>query len=308
MRKKPTSKKPPTKAKRSRSKAKKATPTNTSPESRPVTVAKKNIDYFRELFADDLPGALEVRPPHQDSAIAVLLRHVDTQLFLSLSSERPPDSIQEDLIEIMKTSGVNDIEDQYEEARRSARSILFNCSTKQAMRYLNDEDGDLDKALYRALLIEDPKFLYSSEKLSEFLADGIVSRGSKFLKRMAEDFKNAETRAARLGVDNQTRIMAANWTNPHCPLWLMERPAILQACKELSPQTEMTQDAFNNRLKREGFKRSRSKPIVATLATTRVFSISGYEVKGSAFTSLHGKAYPAPSFQPNGYQIVVRKK
>ncbi len=308
MRKKPTCKKPPTKAKRSRSKAKKATPTNTSPESRSVTVAKKNIDYFRELFADDLPGTLEVRPPFQDHPIAVLLRHVDAPLFFSLSSERPPDSIQEDLIEIMKASGVKDIEQQYVEARRSARGILFDCATKQAMRYLKDEDGAMDKALYRALLIEDPGIQISSEKVSEFLADGIGSGGSKFLKRLAEDFKNAETRAARLGVDDQTWIMAANWTNPHCPLWLMERAAIFQACKSLRPRTNMTEDAVKNRLKGKWFKRSSQTPIIAVHAQAGVLSISGYKIKGSEFTSLHGKAYPAPSFQSNGYQIVARKK
>lgn len=293
MRKKPTGKKPPTKAKRSRSKAKKATPTNTSPESRSVTVAKKNIGYFRELFADDLPGTLEVRPPFQDHPIAVLLRHAGDRLFYNLSSMRPPDSIQEDLIEIMKASGVKDIEQQYVEARRSARGILFDCATNQAMRYLKDEDGAMNKALYRALLIEDPGIQISSEKVSEFLADGIAREGAKFLQRLAEDFRNAERRAVRLGVDDQTWIMAANWTNPHCPLWLMERLAIFQACKALSPRTEMTQEAVNNRLKREGFKRSRSTPIVGTRAQMRVSSISGYEVKGSAFTSLHEKAYSA---------------
>jgi hypothetical protein len=308
MKKKTTSKKPPLTTKRSKSGTKKSQEKNGLPDSNSLTSAKNTLAKWRQLFADGLPGPLEVRPPDQDSPIAVLLRHVDAPLFFSLSSERPPDSIQEDLIEIMKTSGVNDIEDQYAEARRSARGILFNCATKQAMRYLKDEDGDLDKALYRALLIEDPNFLYSSEKVSEFLADGIVSRGFKFLKRLAEDFKNAENRIDRLGVDDQTWIMAANWTNPHCPLWLMERPAIFQACKVLSPRTEMRQHAFNNRLKREGFKRSRSTPIVATRARTRVFSISGYEVKGSAFTSLHGKAYRAPSFQSSGYKIDARKK
>lgn len=308
MRKKPTGKKPPTKAKRSRSKAKKATPTNTSPESRSVTVAKKNIGYFRELFADDLPGTLEVRPPFQDHPIAVLLRHAGERLFYNLSSMRPPDSIQEDLIEIMKASGVKDIEQQYVEARRSARGILFDCATNQAMRYLKDEDGAMNKALYRALLIEDPGIQISSEKVSEFLADGIGSGGSKFLKRLAEDFKNAETRADRLGVDDQRWIMAANWTNPHCPLWLMERPAIFQACKALPPRTNMTQEAVNNRLRGERFKRSSQTPITAAHAQAGVLSINGYEIKGSVFTSLHGKAYPTPSFQPNGYQIVVRKK
>lgn len=308
MRKKPTSKKPPTKAKRSRSKAKKATPKNTSPESRSVTVAKKNIGYFRELFADDLPGTLEVRPPFQDHPIAVLLRHVDLPLFNSLSSERLSESIQEDLITIMKASGVTDIEDQYKEARRSARSILFEYAAKQVMKYLKDEDGDLDKALCRAVLIEDPNILYSSEKVSEFVADGIVREGSKFLQQLADDFRNAERRAIRLGVDDQTWIMAANWTNPHCPLWLMERPAIFQACKALPPQTKMTQEAVNNRLKREGFKRSRSTPIVATRAQMQVSSISGYELKRGAFTPLHGKAYSAPSSPSNSYKIDVRKK
>lgn len=308
MKKKTTSTKPPITTTRSKSRMKKSQEKNGLPHSNSLTSAKNTLAKWRQLFADDLPGTLEVRPPDQDSPIAVLLRHVDAPLFFSLSSKRPPDSIQEDLIEIMKTSGVNDIEDQYAEARRSARGILFDCATKQAMRYLEDAGGDLDNALYRALLIEDPEILYSSEKVSEFLADGIVSRGSKFLKRLAEDFKNAEKRLVRLGVDDQTWIMAANWTNPHCPLWLMERPAIFQACKTLSPRIDMTQDAFNNRLKREGFKRSRSTPLVATRARMRVSSISGYEVKGSEFTSLHGKAYPAPSFQSKGYQIVVRKK
>lgn len=307
MKKKTTSKKPPTKAKRSKTQAKKSKPTTMSPEPKSVTVAKKNLAHFRELFANDLPGTLEIRPPWQDHPIAVLLRHADAVLFCNLCSERLPDSIQEDLITIMKASGAKDIEEQYGAARRSARGILFECATKQAMRYLEREDGNLNKALNRAVLIEDANILSSDEQVGEWLADGIVNGGSKFLKRLAEDFKHAEKRKDMLGVDDQTWIMAANWTNPHSPLWLMERPAILQACKALSPRTEMTQEAFNNRLRRKGFKRSRSTPIVAARAHTGVSSISGYEVKGSAFISLHGKAYPAPSSKSRGYKIDAKK-
>lgn len=306
MKKKTTSKKPPLTTKRSKSGTKKSQQKNGLPDSNPLTSAKNTLAKWRQLFADNQPGSLEIHPSSQDGPIAVLLRHVDRSLFLSLSSERSPDSIQEDLIRIMKASGVKDIENQYLEARRSARSILFDVGVRQVMRFLENQNGSLEMAVLRAVLIEDPNILYSHDKVAEYLHDGIVCRGSTFLQELAEDFKNAERRGQRLGADDLTWVMAANWTNPNCPLWLMERPAIYQACRARDRATPMTESAVEKRLKTLGlratssgrFKRATSTPIKEVVCSKEKI-IQEYWVKGDAFASLHGKVYPF-SFHPQG--------
>lgn len=299
-------KKPRTSSKRSRTKAKKPVHDASSSTSPALIAAKNNLAYFRQLFADGREEELQVRPPYQDHPIAVLLRHADRALFENCSSMRQPDSIQEDLVGILKDNGVDDIEDQYVKARDSARGILFDVVVRQAMRFLEGENGSLEKALLRALLIEDPNILIGNDKVADYLRDGIVRRGSKFLEGLAKDFYNAERREQRLGADDPTWVMATNWTNPNCPLWLMERPAIYQACKSRDRATPMTKLAVEKRLKSSGllptstcrFRRATFTPIKEVVHSKEKI-IEGYLVKGDDFASLHGKVYPF-SFHPPG--------
>lgn len=257
------------------------------------------LQRLRGLFVAGGPNKFLTQPRYTDHPLNVLLRHVGQALFLSLSELRPSDSVQEDLMDLLRRKGgQKNIDRQYEEASKLARGILFDCATLQMMYFLGrDALRDLDKALYRALLIEDPLILHGSEAVSEYLADGIAEGGSKFLQNLTDDFRNAERRRSTLPVDDHAWTMAANWTNPHCPLWLMGRSAICEACKALDPEAGWTQNTVNNELKRHRFSKDKGKgnsvkPVVGVRICKDGKTIQGFEVDKPPFTSLHNKEYP----------------
>jgi hypothetical protein len=263
-------------------------------EKRSFDIALKNLYYFGNLFAEDKPGTLSFQPENQDHPIAVLLHHAEDVLSAFGGSERQTDSIQEDLIVNMHGT-----DKAYAHARKSARRVLFDLYIRQISEYLNEENGKLKKALKRALLINNPHFLYRSEDISDWVADGIVNGGSKFLRRLSDDFRNAERRSFRLSFDPVTFALALNWTNPHCPLWLMNNLAIFKAIDSLYPRIT-TQDAVSKRLKKKGlgpkssscFKRAKKHPIVDIELSANTKTIEGFVLKGGSFKVPEGKIYP----------------
>ncbi|MBB5030515.1 hypothetical protein [Prosthecobacter vanneervenii] len=287
--------------KRAPSKRKRATHTK-APRPVPSVAyhAECRLRRLRLLFVAGRPKKFLTQPRFTDHPLNVLLRHCNEALFFAQSGNRVADSIQEDLMELLRKAGHHDIDHQYEQALRSARGILFDCAVKQVMYFLHREArGDLEKALCRVLFIEDPSILHGSTTVSEYLHDGIVARGSVFLQELTDDFRNAERRKSRLIIDDQAWTMASHWTNPHCPLWLMERPAIRKACKAHDPSVGFSQDAVNNRLKRLGFNRGKTTPIVGVRKQGNRSTIIGFEVDDRPFTILVGKEYPF-SFMPPG--------
>ena len=295
----------------SKPKVKKARCTTDNSGNSALNLTKKNLDYFGNLFAEDKPGTLSFQPGDQDHPISVLLRHAEDLLFAGGCSERPTDSIQEDLIVKMLKSGMGGVDQEYAHARQSARRVLFDLYSRQIVAYLNEEGGKLKKALNRALLINDPNILYSSEDICDWLADGIVKGGSKFLRRLSDDFRNAERRSFRLAFDPVTYALALNWTNPHCPLWLMKRPAIFKACKTLYPGLT-TQDAVNKRLKTKGlgtksassFTRNSKCPIEDIVLSANTKTIDGFVLEGIFLDDLNGKRY---SFSHAPHKGLTRK-
>lgn len=291
----------------SKPKVKKTRRTKGNSGNSAFNITKKNLDYFGNLFAEDKPGTLSFQPGDQDHPISVLLRNAEDLLFARGCSDRPTDSIQEDLIVNMRKSGMDGIDKEYADARQSARRVLFDLYTRQILAYLNEEGGKLKKALNRALLIDNPNILYSSEDICDWLADGIVKGGSKFLRRLSDDFRNAERRSFRLAFDPVTYALALNWTNPHCPLWLMERLAIFKACKTLYPGLT-TQDAVNKRLKTKGlgkksasrFTRSSKCPIEDIVLSANTKTIEGFVLKGRSLEGLDGKRYYFSHQRHNG--------
>jgi hypothetical protein len=294
----------------SKPKVKKARCTTENSGNSALNLTKKNLDHFGNLFAEDKPGTLSFQPGDQDHPISVLLRHAEDLLFARGSSERPTDSIQEDLIVNMRKSGMDGIDQKYADARKSARRVLFDLYTRQILKYLPEEGGTLKKALNLALLIDDPNILYSSEDICDWLADGIVKGGSKFLRKLSDDFRNAERRPFRLALDPVTFALALNWTNPHCPLWLMKRPAIFKACQILYPGIT-TQDAVNKRLKRglgmkiaSSFTRNSKCPIEDIVLSTNTKNIEGFVLEGIFLEDLDGKRY---SFSHAPHKGLTRK-
>ena len=288
----------------------------------PVPAVLKRSEWqlqrLRGLFVAGGPTKFLTQPRYTNHPLNVLLRHVGQALFFSLSELRPSDSVQEDLMDLLRKGGQKNIDRQYKEASKLARGILFDCATRQMMYFLGrDALRDLDKALYRALLIEDPLILHGSEAVSEYLADGIAEGGSKFLQNLTDDFRNAERRRSTLPVDDHAWTMAANWTNPHCPLWLMGRSAIYEACRALDPEAGWTQNTVNNKLKQHRFSKGKGnsvKPLVGVRMCRVGKTIQGFEVDKPPFTSLHNKEYPF-SHQKNGpaerrlnYRVFARTK
>lgn len=282
----------------SKPKVKKARQKIDESKKRSFDLARKNLDYFGNLFAEDMPGTLSVSARYQDHPITILLRQAEEVLVLHGSSDRQTNSIQEDLIDDVRKSGLSEIDQEYADARKSARRILFDLYITQIEGYLSKEGGNLKRAFNRALLIADPNILYSSTEMSDFVTDGIVKEGSEFLRRLSNDFRNAERRSFRLDFDPVTWIMALNWTNPHRPLWLMERVAIFKACNSLHPGC-MTQDAVNKRLKKDGlrtksasgFSRASKRPIKDIVISDDPQIIQEFVLREKSFEALDGRQY-----------------
>lgn len=265
--------------------------------------AKNEIALYREIFSKHVPGAQEFPKSPVGGHFDLLMRQLSSLPFLNESSERPADSIQEDL---MKYSGVQDIETQYEKARQSARRIFFDCATKLLLQFVKTEGGEISRAMWRALLILDPNIILKSKEVGGYLADGIVSGRGNFLKELAKDFSNVDRRKKKYDCDGdllgpsinaEVWVMAAFWTNPHCPLWLMERPAIYDACKLLSQGGIWTQNTVDNFIRRHRFFRNRSAPI-RRVRDHAGYAIKGYELRNGRFTALGGKQYPVCLCQP----------
>lgn len=272
--------------------------TNSSSETASLAKIRNELQKYKKLFSENKPGTLSFPPKYQKHPLVLLMSQAENLLFENNCSEQPTESIQADVIQKNEHSGVKNIRDQYLQARESARAVLFDLYVKQIDKYLKQE-AELKKALYRALLIDNPSVLYSSDEVRDYVTDGIVSKGSEFLKQLSEDFRNAERRSFRLPIDLQTYLMAANWTNPHCPLWLMERTAIFKACRLLHHGI-MTLDSIAKRLKSKGleaksdshFKRSAKPLIIDVEEDKNSKTIAAYVVRGTIFDDLHGKKYP----------------
>ena len=286
------------KARSAKSRTAKRKVTKSSSTTAPLASIKNELQKYKKLFSENKPGTLSFQPKCQKHPIVLLMSQAEDLLFENNCSEQPTESIQEDVIKKIEQSGIKNIRDQYLEARESARAVLFDLYVKQIDKYF-EQEAKLKKALYRALLIDNPSVLYSSDEVRDYVTDGIVSKGSEFLKKLSDDFKNAERRSLRLPIDFQAYLMAANWTNPHCPLWLMERPAIFKACSLLHPGI-MTLDSLGKRLKSKGleaksdshFKRSAKPLIIDVEEHKNSKTIAAYVVRGTIFDDLNGKKYP----------------
>lgn len=272
--------------------------TNSSSETTSLAKIRNELQKYKKLFSENKPGTLSFQPKHQKHPIVLLMSQAEDLLSENNCSEQHTDSIQEDVIQIIEQSGIKNIRDQYLEARESARAVLFDLYVKQIDKYL-EEEANLEKALYRALLIDNPSVLYNSNEVRDYVTDGIVSKGSEFLRKLSDGFRNAERRFLRLPIDLQTYFLAANWTNPHCPLWLMERSAIVKVCSLLHPGI-MTPESLGKRLKTRGlegksdshFKRSIKCLITNVEEDKKSKTIAAYVVDAKVPNKLKGKTYP----------------
>lgn len=82
--------------------------------------------------------------------------------------------------------------------------------------------------------------------------------GSRFLKKLGDDFREKKGIPDPLMV----LVLARNWTNPPCPLWLTENPTLAEVCKVLSIGASWTKDTVGNRVKERRRHRTHVHPIV----------------------------------------------
>ena len=248
-----------------------------------------------------------------DAPLDGLLKALSELPFVSLGSARPQKSIQEGLMVLLKRSGAKNIEAQYAEALKSARGAFFDTVTRDPLRFLQKEE-DLRKALWRAWLIQDPSLLSKSRDAVEYVVDGMNRLGFDFLINLVDDHRNFSKRRKDKNfrddkvsdsgkyssrVNELMWVMAANWTNPDMPLWLMQTPAILNACKLLSPDSPWNIEAVNKTIARgELTRRGRQNPIKevrsASLGSKRFTLV----LKGNEFSHLHGEKVDATFVRP----------
>lgn len=183
--------------------------------------------------------------------------------------------------------GCEDINEVFGKARTVALGAWFDCIVDFTMapgdrKALGSEPLD---ATYRGLLLKNPWSILYCEGVAWYLAEGMATCGPEFLDALKKDFYNAWRRGRPTGGDPYSWVLAANWTASACPLWLMERPAILKACKTLSLGGSWTESVVKERLRKLKLVRCQYHPIV-DVVTDDAGCITAFEISRKYFPSL----------------------
>lgn len=147
-------------------------------------------------------------------------------------------------------------------AMMHARGVLFDELISESL--IQAGWGRLNCMSYAhmaAELFDDPYRIVSDQWLAETFAKGMCRHPTAFINGLKEIQHNLERRKKTLS-NHCLYLMAANWTNAHCPMWLMTREAIFQTCAGLSEGLEITQEMVNERLKKSNLRRNPHSPIV----------------------------------------------
>lgn len=187
--------------------------------------------------------------------------------------------------ELIFSLGINSqvTKDALDEERRIAiahtRGVLFDELISESL--IQSGWGKLNCMRYAhmaAELFNEPHRIVSDPWLAEAFADGVSRHGTAFLTALKDIHHNLERRKKSL-VNQCMWLLAANWTNPHCPLWLMKREAIFRACVALSEGLDITQEMVNERLKKSGLIRHETSPIVSVKLDGKN-NIQGFAISG----------------------------
>jgi hypothetical protein len=219
----------------------------------------------------------------EDRIIAGLYEIFEQEYFYSRQGTLEEDSIQKAIIETLSKSDPTTGQ-LYEIAKRDARGALFDYLARQEFM---DSKGteDLETKKHLAELLADPYLIMSDHQLQEFIADGIASDGSEFLKDLYTMFYNAERREEALKGDKFKLVIATHWTDSHCPFWLMQVDAILKACNVLSVNGSWTREVVNERLKKLKLKRFKPAPI-EDIQIDSSGKIEGFYINAKVFGAL----------------------
>lgn len=258
---------------------------------------------LRQVFVEKGPEAMKELSRYFDDPVAGFLIALSEVPFSYLGSARPKNSIQEIIIDTLKKTGAKDIEDQYAAALKSARGAFFDCVTSDIFRFLPKEPS-LSKALWRALIIRAPAVLSKEKGAFEYVVDGMRRGGFNFLNPLVNDWRNFNerrkdktSREIEAGESNKTTnvlnelewIMAANWTNPHMPLWLMQSTAIVSALKLLLPGDGWGREVIEQAITRNKLtRRGRHNPIESLVSEPAQSKYLTAALKGKEFRELDG--------------------
>ncbi|MBN8422379.1 MAG: hypothetical protein J0L73_25925 [Verrucomicrobia bacterium] len=224
-----------------------------------------------------------------------------TEAYNSLKTIRHGQCVEDEILSAMSRLGPLSAE-ALEQARKSAllqaRAVLFDHFISESLvikgwgKMLN-----MRHAYLAARLLHDPYCVTTDVLIASALAEGIDRHKVDFLRGLAEVQYNLSRRSKRVS-DDCLFMLATNWTNPHCPLWLMTRGAIRMACLGLSINLVATEAMIEERLKSLKLVRAASPPIVGVECNLdgriEKFVVSKFIfdlIKTREFTNSHDRKY-----------------
>lgn len=224
-----------------------------------------------------------------------------TEAYNSLKTIRHRQCVEDEILSAIIRLGPLS-EEALEQARKSAllqaRAVLFDHFISESL-VINGWGKMLNMrhAYLAARLLHDPYCVTTDVFIASALAEGIDRYNVDFLRGLADVQYNLSRRSKRVS-DDCLFMLATNWTNPHCPLWLMTRGAIYKACVGLSTNLDATKSMIEERLKDLELVRTPSPPIVGVeldrdgriekfVVSRLIFDL----IKAREFTNAHDRKY-----------------
>lgn len=171
-----------------------------------------------------------------------------------------------------------------------ARGVLFDIVVSDSLLLKGwGQMLTMPHAYLASKLLREPSCIMYDDFVASVFAKGIERFGVKFLRSLANVHHNL-TRRSKAVFDECLVLLASNWTNPHCPLWLMSRSAIYTACLGLSTNLAVTPSMVEERLKRCKLKRAPSTPIVG-LDLTKKKNINKFVVSQKYFDIIQTREF-----------------
>jgi len=202
----------------------------------------------------------------------------------------PDDSIQYALFDVLSKTGNCDFAQKYRDAKKSTIEPLFAATINIYFEHKSLASKTVAQALHRTLFLEDPDSMLTNPLVLEYLFDQISKDRSRFLKSLGLDCYNVDRRSQRVPMDVCSYILARHWTNKHCPLWLMQRVAIVDACKSLAPNESWSEAIVRERIRKHKLVRYQPSPI-AKVQLNENKEISGITVESTIFQKLNSKEF-----------------
>lgn len=151
---------------------------------------------------------------------------------------------------------------EYSKAVRSVRAVLFDVAAEEVLG-VGDCDSksvtEVENLFCQNRLLDKPFSLLSDDRVVNYVAEGIGTGGSFFLKKLVNQLAKMEAHRDRNSDSNDPKIsshrnsrefrkmVARFWLNKDWPLWLMEVPVIVRLLKPISPHpTACTRDTVKN--------------------------------------------------------------